>query len=121
MAKIKNEAAYEAAMQRVLELEELVDDHTPVDDKNAMELDMLVDLVEEYELEHYPIGKPSLIKTMKLRMYEMGLTQAKLSEILGLSQSRVSEILTGKSEPTLKTGRLLNQKLGIDPAIILGV
>jgi len=121
MAKIKNEAAYDAAMQRILELEEMVDDNTPANDKNAMELDMLVDLVEEYELEHYPIGKPSLIKTLKLRMYEMGLTQAKLSQMLGLSQSRVSEILTGKSEPTLKIGREMSQKLNIDPAIILGV
>jgi HTH-type transcriptional regulator/antitoxin HigA len=33
----------------------------------------------------------------------------------------VSEILTGKSEPTLKIGREMSQKLNIDPAIILGV
>jgi len=121
MAKIKNELAYEAAMARVLELEKLVDDDTPVDDRNAMELDMLVDLVEEYELEHYPIGKPTLVGTIKLRMYEMGLTQAKLSEMLGLSQSRISDILNGKSEPTLKIGREMSLKLNIDPAVVLGV
>ena len=34
---------------------------------------MLVDLIEEYEDIHYPIGKPSLIDIIKLRMYEMGL------------------------------------------------
>ena len=57
MAKIKNEAAYQAALRRVEQLEELVNDDNPVMDDNAMELDVLVDLIEEYEDAHYPIGK----------------------------------------------------------------
>ena len=54
-------------------------------------------------------------------MFEMGLSQAKLSELLGLSPARVSDIVTGKSEPTLKVGRLISQKLNISPAVVLGV
>ena len=57
MAKIKNEAEYLAALKRVEQLEELVDDDDPVMDDNARELDMLVDMIEEYEDAHYPIGK----------------------------------------------------------------
>lgn len=57
MAKIKNEAEYLAALKRVEQLEELVDDDNPVMDDNARELDMLVDMIEEYEDAHYPIGK----------------------------------------------------------------
>jgi len=57
MAKIKNEAEYLAALKRVEQLEELVDDDDPMMDDNAMELDVLVDLIEEYEDVHYPIGK----------------------------------------------------------------
>ena len=34
-------------------------------------------------------------------MYEMGINQVKLSELLEISPSRVSEYLTGKSEPTI--------------------
>ena len=82
---------------------------------------MISDLVEEYEDIHYPIGKPSLIDVIKLRLYELGITQSKLAEMLGLSNARVSEIMNGKSEPSLKIGRALCQKLGIDPAIVLGV
>lgn len=121
MAQIKSEAAYRAAMNRIEELLPLVNDNTPVDDPNYLELDMLSDMVEEYEDIHYPIGKPTLIDIIKLRLYEMGITQSKLAEMLGLSNARVSEILNGKSEPSLKIGRELSRKLNIDPEIVLGV
>lgn len=55
MAHIKNEAAYRVALQRIDELLQLVDDDTPTSDKNYIELDMLSDMVEEYEEKHYPI------------------------------------------------------------------
>ena len=121
MAQIKSEAAYRAAMNRIEELLPLVNDNTPVDDPNYLELDMISDMVEEYEDVHYPIGKPTLIDVIKLRLYEMGITQSKLAEMLGLSNARVSEILNGKSEPSLKIGRELSRQLNIDPAVVLGV
>ena len=105
MAQIKSEAAYRAAMNRIEELLPLVNDNTPVDDTNYLELDMLSDMVEEYEDIHYPIGKPTLIDIIKLRLYEMGITQSKLAEMLGLSNAQVCEILNEKSEPSLKIGR----------------
>ena len=58
---------------------------------------------------------------IKLRMYEMGLNQAKLSELLGVSPSRVSDYLTGRCEPTLKVARDISKKLNIDANIVLGV
>ena len=68
---IKNEAAYRAASKRVEQLGDLVDDESPIMDENALELDMLIDMIEEYEDIHYPIGKPSLVNTIKLRLYEI--------------------------------------------------
>ena len=75
----------------------------------------------EGDRNYYPVAAPTLVETIKLRMYEMGLTQTKLAEMLGLSTARVSEIITGKGEPSLKTGREICRKLNIDPAIVLGV
>lgn len=90
-------------------------------DRNLIELNLLFGLVEEYEDEHYPIKTPSLADVIKLRMYEMGINQTKLSELLGVSPSRISDYLTGRSEPTLKVAREISRKLNIDANIVLGV
>ena len=58
MAHIKNETAYRVALQRIDELLPLVNDETPTNDKNYIELDILSDMVEEYEEKHYPIQTP---------------------------------------------------------------
>ncbi|MBO6220749.1 MAG: helix-turn-helix domain-containing protein, partial [Bacteroidales bacterium] len=91
------------------------------DDKNSIELVILSNLVADYEDIHYPISKPSLIEVLKLRMYEMGLSQSSLAKLLGMNQSKISEIISGKSEPTLKQARTISKTLNISPAIVLGV
>lgn len=121
MAKIKTEMQYKAACSRVEELLQVVGNHTPADDKNFLELDLISDLVADYEEEHFPVEAPSLIELIKLRMYEMAITQIKLSEMLNVSPSRVSEYLSGKCEPTLKVAREISRKLNIDAKIVLGV
>lgn len=121
MTKIENEAQYDWAVARVEELLPLVTDETPVTDAAYIELNLLSNLVADYSDEHYDLGKPSLIDVMKLRMYEMGLTQAALARMLDVSPSRICEYLTGKSEPTMRVARDISRKLNIDPAIVLGV
>ena len=121
MAKIKNEQQYEKALERIEELLQVVGNNTPETDKDFVELDLLSELVADYEEAHYPVLAPTLSESIKLRMAEMNLTQKSLSELLGVSTSRISEYMTGKSEPTLKVARTINQKLNIDADIILGV
>ena len=121
MAKIETEKQYQAICARIDELLKLVGNDTPSDDENLLELDMISSLADEYEEEHYPISTPSLVDVIKLRMYEMGLTQSKLSQLLNVSPSRVSEYLSGKSETTLKVGRDICKKLNIDADVVLGV
>lgn len=121
MAQIKSEKEYEKLMERIKEFFKIVDEDTPRDDKNLIELEALSELVEEYEDVHYPIETPSLVDVIKLRLYEMNITQAKLAELIGISQARVSEIMTGKNEPTMKIARLISKKLDISPSVVLGV
>lgn len=121
MAKIENKIQYEWAVKRVEELLPLVDDNTPLTDPNSIELELLSNMVADYSEEHFAIGEPSLAEVMKLRMFEMGITQSNLAKLLGVSPSRISEYLTGKCEPTLKVGREISRKLNIDANIVLGV
>ncbi|MDO9633659.1 MAG: helix-turn-helix domain-containing protein [Paludibacter sp.] len=121
MTKIKTELEYKVTSQRIEELLRLVDNNTPQNDKYLIELNILSNLVADYEDNHYPIQSPDLIDMIKLRMYEMKINQLRLSKLLGVSPSRVSEYLTGKSEPTLKVARKLSKKLKIDANIVLGV
>ena len=108
-------------MQRIDELLKIVEENTPEDDKNSIELVLLSNLVADYEDIHFPVSKPTLIETLKLRMFEMGLSQNKLASLLGMNPSKISEILSGKTEPTLKQGREMALRLNISPAIILGL
>jgi len=121
MTKIENERQYKALMEKIEELLPLVTDNTPLDDKNLVELELLSNLVADYDEAHYPIKTPSLAEVLKLKMYEKDLTQTMLSEIIGVSPSRISEYLTGKSEPTLKVARTICVKLDISPYIVLGI
>ena len=121
MAQIKNEQAYRAALKRIDELLPLTGDEVSRDDPNVLELDMLSDMVEEYEEVHYPIGKPTIAEVVRLRMYEMGLNQQKVAVLLGISPSRISELLHGKSEPTPPVARAMVQKLSIPPEVVLGL
>lgn len=121
MRAIKTKKEYTAVCARIEELLAIVGNDTDVDDKNFVELDLLSDLVADYEEANEPIVMPTLVEVIKLRMYEKGLNQKHLSELLGISTSRVSEYLTGKSEPTLKVARDISIKLDIEPAIVLGV
>jgi len=121
MTKIENEIQYKASMERIEELLPLVTDDTPLNDKNLVELELLSNLVADYDETHYPIKTPTLPEVLKLKMYERDLTQTMLSEIIGVSPSRISEYLTGKSEPTLKVARMICVKLDISPYILLGL
>ncbi len=112
---------YEALSMRIEELLKIVGNETPSTDKNFIELDVISNLVADYEEEHFPIEKPSLKDVIQLRMYEMKLTQKALSELIGVSPSRISEYLTGKSEPKLQVARNICKKLNISADIVLGV
>lgn len=119
MNKVTKEQ-YEFALARVEELLPLVDDNTPANDKNAVELTMMSDVVIAYEKEHYPIEKPTVAELIELYLEEKGMTQRQLAGEIGISPSRVNDYLAGRSEPTLKIARLLCRVLNIPPAAMLG-
>tara|TARA_R110002050_G_scaffold11_6_gene169 strand:+ start:2757 stop:3116 length:360 start_codon:yes stop_codon:yes gene_type:complete len=118
---IQTEKEYNAIVERIEILLQDTDNIENTDAKGYIELNLLFDLVADYEERTYPVKNPPLVEVIKLRMAEMGLNQKRLSELLGVSTSRVSEYLTGKSEPPLKVAREISAKLDIDASIVLGV
>ena len=121
MTRIENETQYNWAIAKVETLLPLVDDNTPVDHPNSIELELLSNLVADYSEVHFAIGTPTLVEAIKLRMYEMGLTQKALANILGINQTRTNEIITGQKEPTYSIARNISKRLDIDASIVLGV
>lgn len=112
---------YEYALERIEQLLPLVDDNTPISDRNAVELTIVSDIVEAYEKEHFPISKPTVGELISLSIEEKGITQKQLAEDLGVSPSRVCDYISGRSEPTLRVARALCVTLGIAPAAMLGI
>ncbi|WP_026451797.1 helix-turn-helix domain-containing protein [Aequorivita capsosiphonis] len=110
---IKTEQDYTISLARIEEIWGAKRD-TPEGD----ELDLLVTLVESYEMKHFPIAPPDPIDAIKFRMEQMGMTNADMVEYLG-SQSRVSEVLNGKRGLTLKMVKSLYKGLKISPEILL--
>ena len=112
---------YDFALARIKELIPLVSDDTNANDRNAVELTLMSDIVIAYEKEYFPIGKPTIAELIGLSLQEKGMTQKQLASKLGVSPSRISDYVSGKAEPTLKMARMLCQTLGIQPAVMLGI
>jgi HTH-type transcriptional regulator / antitoxin HigA len=110
---------YEKHLIRIDELLKVVDNSTSPDDLLFIELNELTDQVADYEENFLPVHPPKLIEVIKLRMFEMGLKQKDLAELLGTTTSRISEYLNGKRELTLPVAKEMHKKLNIDADIIL--
>ncbi len=110
---IKTEQDYNTAISRIDELWGAKKD-TPEGD----EFDLMVTLVESYEMKHYPIAPPDPIDAIKFRMEQMGMTNSDMVQYLG-SQSRVSEILNKRRKLTLSMIKSLYKGLKIPADILL--
>jgi HTH-type transcriptional regulator/antitoxin HigA len=112
---IKSKSQYEDALARIYEL---MQKNLKPGSKDSDELEVLSILVKEYELDHYPVPKPSPLEAIKFRLEQMGMSEAELSHILGY-RSRKSEILSGKRKLSLTMIRKLNEVLNIPAEVLI--
>ncbi len=119
MDNIITHEEYVKAQLRLEDIIDVVNDNTPDDNPVLQELIKVSDIIEAYEKEHYPIGLPSLIEVIELRMFEMKLKKKDLATLLGVPATRISEYLSEKRDITLSVAKALHQKLNIDSDIIL--
>jgi len=111
---IKTDKDYNRSIERIEQLWGSKKD-TPEGD----ELDLLVTLVEVYEMKMYPVLPPDPIDAIIFRMEQMEMTKSDMAKYLG-SQSRVSEILGRKRKLTLNMVRSLYKGMNIPAEILLG-
>jgi HTH-type transcriptional regulator / antitoxin HigA len=114
---IKNNQQYELALGRIYTLMQSdIKANTPESD----ELEILSVLVKEYEHTHFPMPKPNPLEAIKFRLEQKGMSENKLTEILG-NRSRKSEILSGKRKLSLAMIRKLNEVLNIPAEVLIQV
>lgn len=118
MKKITHKEYIKAVLrlEQLLELEKCAELESVT---HNLELIEVSDIIEAYEEVHFPVGLPSLIEVIELRMFELGLKRKDLALLLNTSASRISEYLNGKREITLEVAKGLHKKLNIDSDIIL--
>jgi HTH-type transcriptional regulator / antitoxin HigA len=112
---IKNKDQYEDALARVYEL---MQKNLKPESKDSDELEVLSILIKEYEMQQYPVPKPSPLGAIKFRIEQMGMSDAQLSNILG-ARSRKSEILSGRRKLSLAMIRKLNEVLHIPAEVLI--
>ena len=110
---IRNKADYQNALER---LERIFD--AKRDTEEGDELEILAMVVDNYEIENFPIEMPDPIAAIKFRMEQMGLKQKDLVEMVGF-KSRVSEIMNKKRKLTLEMIRKLNTNLHIPTEVLI--
>jgi HTH-type transcriptional regulator / antitoxin HigA len=112
---IHSEADYQAALK---EIEKLMDSQPGTPEGDRMEV--LVTLVEAYEVKHFPIPEPDdPVEVLEYYMESRGLNRSDLIPYLG-SKERVSEILNRKRGLSLEMIRRLHAGLGIPADLMMG-
>ena len=110
---IKTEKDYNNSLKRIETLW-----GSKKDSPEGDELELLITLVESYEMKHYPITPPDPIDAIIFRMEQTGMTKTDLAKYLG-GQSRVSEILSRKRKLTFKMAKSLYKSLKIPADVLL--
>jgi HTH-type transcriptional regulator / antitoxin HigA len=106
---IRNESEYELALK---EVSAFFDAEPAPGSKKADRFEMLLMLIEAYELKHYAIDAPDPIEAIKFRMEQANLKPKDLKPMIG-ELNRVYEVLSRKRRLTLPMIRRLHIGLGI--------
>jgi len=109
ISPIRDQAHYER-MTKILEA--LLEEAQGQENHPAMGLvDIVGDLIADYETEHHPIPEATGIQALKFLMEQHALSQSDLPEIG--SQGVVSEILSRKRELNIRQVRALSKRFGV--------
>ncbi len=110
--KIKPIRTPEDHAQALQEISKLMEADPAIGTPKADRLDVLVTLVQAYEVQHFPMDLPDPVEAIKFRMEQQGLKPKDLEPMIGKS-NRVYEVLNHKRGLTIGMIRKLHLQLGI--------
>lgn len=112
---IKTEAEY----QRLLaEIERLIDRGDKKSPEELALLELMCQLVEAYEAQHYPIEKAEPHEVLQHLMEERGLRQSDLLPIFG-SRGYISDIVNGKRGISKPHAKALGKLFHVSPEVFI--
>ena len=116
MAQIKTEEQYRAACDRINELLKVVSNETPAGDKNLLELDLISDLVADYEELHFPLISQEEIEQERMSFQSLFdaypfLNASAFAEWIGINPSLMRKYKAGLSVPQGKNRELIRRGL----------
>jgi HTH-type transcriptional regulator/antitoxin HigA len=76
----------------------------------------LIDSVEQYEKENFPIDSPSLPEAIKFRLEQMGL---KVSAFYLMVGSHGKDVLSGKRKPSKRMVKVIHDELGMSYDVLM--
>ena len=102
-----SEKEYEWASKRIDEIMKVYSNDMPEDSDLSVELDLMTDIVYQYEEDHYPMGQSPVAELIKKSLAANDMTQSQLAEKIKVDNKKVGEYISGKAEPSLRiAGRL---------------
>jgi HTH-type transcriptional regulator/antitoxin HigA len=113
MKVIQTEQDYQDALARMSTIF-----HAAPGTKEHEDAELLMALIEHYELKHFPILPPEPVEVIKFRMDQLNLKRKDLEKWIG-TRARVSEILNGKRTLSLQMIKVLCKELGIPAGALL--
>ena len=109
---IRTKRDYEAALKQAQAWWD-----APAGSPKAERLDVLVLLIEDYEMRHFPIDPPDPVEFLQFIMEQRGLVRKDLEPFIG-SRARVAEVLNRVRPLSLEMIRSLSEGLNL-PADVL--
>lgn len=115
---IKSKEVYNATMKEIDLLMKRGENN--LGSKDLMRLRSLAEAAELYEDTHDPLPLPeSLPEMIRLRMFQLQLSQHFAAKLLGVSDAKLSLIMAGKQRPDIYFLKALHSKFNVDANLIL--
>jgi len=111
---IRSDAELHYFTRELLRLDEI---ENPCPEERAL-AELLTTLIEQYEAQHYAVGEPTPVETIKFLLEQRGLSAKDLWVIIG-SKSHTSEIMNEKRSIGIPTAAKLGAFFHVSPTMFI--